>query len=69
MRQGESYLRTYPRKPRSALLQAGACSCEASPFCQGPASVDWLGCDAACRACHPPEPRGAKDVDVGGGGG
>jgi hypothetical protein len=29
------------------------CTCP-SVFCRGQASVDWLSCDRACRACKPP---------------
>jgi hypothetical protein len=43
--------------PDTAALRAESrarevrCLCEASPFCRGLLSSDWLSCNSGCRAC------------------
>jgi hypothetical protein len=68
MPQGErDYLRTYPRKARTALLASGACACPAAgsvSWCSGPSGRDWATCLDQCKACRAPQPR-RKDLDVG----
>ncbi len=45
--------------PDRDLSTPQRCTCQAAPFCRGPASDDWLGCDLRCRACRPPRRRRA----------
>lgn len=43
------------------LAPATYCTCP-SAFCDGPSSVNWLDCDAVCKACHPPERRRRRPI-------
>jgi hypothetical protein len=39
---GDLDLRRRPKPDR--VREAGQCTCPAGPWCQGPASLDWLDC-------------------------